>query len=262
MKTAQGFLFDENPEPSARRGRAVYGSCTHASRLEACAATATSRPRSAGVDRRKRGCLAKTGVEPAPLAETASALPLSYVPINVETIIQAARPNGPAPEASQARLAGADGGNRTRDPGTADRCVTTTLHLQGAPVAGVRRGRSCGRRPRARSAASAKNRKVSRAGIEPASCGLKDRCKGQRLLPARAWRGLHRRRALGENRTRAFSLRGNCTTVVLRGLDPRGEPGGNRTHVLRCKRPLQNQHLLPTRARPRRESNPPVSHRQ
>lgn len=155
---------------------------------------------------------------------------------------------------------GADGGNRTRDPGTADRCVTTTLHLQRCPP--LPGGEDAGG-ARSTFRIECKNQgEVSRAGIEPASCGVKDRCKGQRLLPARERRALQRRRAPGENRTRAFSLRGNCTTVVLRGLDPRGEPGGNRTHVLRCKRPLQNQHLLPARARPRRESNPPRSHRQ
>lgn len=145
---------------------------------------------------------------------TASALPLSYVPIEAETISQAARPSGPTPRMSNTSR-GADGGNRTRDPGTADRCVATTLHLQRCPP--LPGGEDAGG-ARSTFRIECKNQgEVSRAGIEPASCGVKDRCKGQRLLPARERQALHRRRAPGENRTRAFSLRGNCTTVVLRG---------------------------------------------
>lgn len=115
---------------------------------------------------------------------TASALPLSYVPVRGgddkprNTARRAQRQDiGDAP---LEQMAGIEPAIPVRQTGVSPQHFICMV----PPVAGERKMRAA---PGGTFRIERKKQEhaVSRAGIEPASCGLKDRCKGQRLLPTR-----------------------------------------------------------------------------
>ncbi len=123
------------------------------------------------------------------------------------------------------RRSGAEDGNRTRDPDLASRCVTTTLHPRAGTTGGVGGSRTlkplrvAGVRDQVRrhiGGATPFRRRVIVLGKAPAT-RLRSATRGP---PA--------------------SSTGDGHRPVHRALSARGGLGGNRTHVYRFKRPVQD----------------------